>query len=360
MSQMNDSGGAAPSVTPPINEPGLPTGATVRPATDADVHAVANAFPDMQPDRWRGGDNRRSFAALADGHVVGHCRGIDNVFHPGTRTLVFEIDDAHRGTDLEDQLLAAQIAVSTVPLTVKLTRDTPAMTALSARHRGFAYQLCPPWAYVVGPEMRAWAARHIAAHRAPTAGDSQALAQLEAEHYAAQHAAWNPSAPIDTMLDAFADDHDPDAPGYDRDRSVVIERDGRVVAAALVWPGSNAVPDLDLTGEAEEGGREVTLLSNPYDSPAAWRDKAACIAAVVERSADGDRLLIDSHATQRGEIALMGNVPGLDPAHDDEWTALVAIPAGTGANAQVRPLPADALPADLSAAGLTWARPLLT
>ncbi|WP_154792809.1 hypothetical protein [Occultella kanbiaonis] len=64
----------------------------VRPATTADVETSRGRFDDLLPDRWRGGNNRRSFVAVdPDGRVLGHCRGIDNDFHPASRVLVLEV-----------------------------------------------------------------------------------------------------------------------------------------------------------------------------------------------------------------------------------------------------------------------------
>lgn len=93
---------------------------TTRPATTAD--AADPTFGDLLPDHWRSGDNCRSVVAANEvGRVLGHCRGIDNVFHPDSRTLVLEILENdlrsdHPWADVADALLTAQINVSTVPL----------------------------------------------------------------------------------------------------------------------------------------------------------------------------------------------------------------------------------------------------
>lgn len=402
----------------------------VGPATPEDAASAADQFPDLLPDRWRGGNNRRSFAANSlDGTVVGHCRGIDNDYHPATRVLVHEMDPAYQGTQLEDALLAAQLEVSTLPLTIKATARDLAMVDLAARHGGYIYQLCPPWRRVVRPELRAWAAEHASgAHgekpepastaaaadhggAAPAASDRAEIARLEAEHYVAQHAGWDPSADADTLTTLFADDHDPaSGSSWDAERSRIIRREGRVVAAALLWPAEESDSDsLALAGQteragdaaaeteqaatesagAEQPGREISLISDRYGTPESWADKLACLAAIIDTADDGDVLLVDSHLTEQMEREQIAAIPGLDPAYDWEWTALIAIPlpgAATGAGpdsgseqndvANIRlpgalradkrnlvdgpvPMPRVLAPANLKSVGLAWAEPLL-
>ena len=69
----------------------------------------------------------------------------------------------------------------------------------------------------------------------------------------------------------------------------------------------------------------------------------ACLAAVIDRSADGDVLLIDSHATEELESAMMRDVPGPAPHPQDTWTAIVGIPV-PGGPAPI-PLSAELIPA---------------
>ena len=72
----------------------------------------------------------------------------------------------------------------------------------------------------------------------------------------------------------------------------------------------------------------------------------ACLAAAIDRSADGDVLLIDSHVTEELESSMMRDVPGPPPHPADTWTAIVGIPVPSGpaptplTDAQI---PADAM-----------------
>ena len=58
---------------------------TTRPARADDGDGVL-------PDRWAQGGDRRSFVAELDGAVLGHCRGVDSSFHPGSRTFILQVD----------------------------------------------------------------------------------------------------------------------------------------------------------------------------------------------------------------------------------------------------------------------------
>lgn len=326
--------------------PGEPdrTSVSARPATAQDAEAASEGLPDLLPDRWRPGNNRRSFLVEAGGTVLGHCRGIDNDFHPASRSLVLEtvpgFDDDLR-CRVEDALLGAQIAVSTVPLRMKVYASDAAGRALAARHRAVAIQACPPWRYRVGPELRQWAAAHRHADDAESGAlgagrggaaepdvpcpvrpaDVEELRDLEVAHYTAQHARWSPAAAPEVLRDELGEAYDGPAGtlGLDVERSVVLRRGGRLVAAGVVWPSEEHV-----TGP----GAEVSLLSDPAEGPTARADKEACLAAVLDRCQDGDVLCLDSHLTERTEIAMMREVPGLDPAPGDGWMVILDVPVG--------------------------------
>jgi hypothetical protein len=324
----------------------------VRPATPAD--ASASGCADLLPDRWREGNNRRSFVAVDDaGRVLGHCRGIDNDFHPASRVLVLEVLGqgglgAHPGdprrADVEDALVRAQVQVSSLPLHLKPTADDREAISLCSRHGGVLIQLMPPWRYEVGPALRAWADVHRAVNagsrvRRAATGDPEAMLDFYVEHYAAQHATWSPAAPPDVLREENRESFTPGSEdAFEPDRSVVLLREGRIAAQALVWP---AEPD---------GSREVSSQALPYEGPAARADAEACLAAVIDHSADGDVLLIDSHVTEPMESAMMRDLRagvGPDPSaaessHADPWTAIVAIPVAGGP--EPIPLPADAVP----------------
>ncbi|UEJ81330.1 hypothetical protein Bra3105_10755 [Brachybacterium halotolerans subsp. kimchii] len=322
---------------------GGPTEVGVRPATAEDVAAFSGAFPDLIGDRWRPGGNRRSFVAVAPNgsgqHIVGHCRAVDNTVHPGSRVMLLEVALELRGRGVDDALLQAQVDASTVPPRMKIYEHQVADQQLAERFGGIAVQVTPPWRYVVGPEMRAWAAQHgpvgsaeIGPALAEEPGD---LLALEVDHYIDQHASWSPTAPRESLLVELGEDHDPQSPStWDRDRSRALRRDGQLVAAVLVWPA-----------EDDEGGaREVSLLSRPYVGPSSRADKEACLAALIDASADGHELLIDSHLTMREEWAMMREVPGLVPSDGTGWMAIAAIPVPSGP--APRPVPRELVPAE--------------
>ena len=145
------------------------------------------------------------------------------------------------------------------------------------------------------------------------------MLDLYVEHYTAQHARWSPAAAPAELRAENAPDFVAGGEGsFDPDRSVVLERDGVIVGQALAWP-----PEPD-------GGIEITLQSTPHEGRTARVDMEACLAAVIDRSADGDVLLIDSHVTEELESAMMRDVPGPAPHPEDTWTAIVGIPVPGG------------------------------
>ncbi|MBK0331318.1 hypothetical protein I8D64_07870 [Brachybacterium sp. MASK1Z-5] len=321
---------------------GGPTEIRVRPATAEDVAAFSDALPDLIQDRWRPGGNRRSFVAVAPTgageRIVGHCRAVDNTVHPDSRVMLLEVAPDLRGQGVDDALLRAQVDASTAPPRMKIYEHQIDDQQLAARFGGIAVQVTPPWRYVVGPEMRAWAAQHgpvgsaeIGPALAEEPGD---LLALEVDHYIDQHASWSPTAPRESLLAELGEDHDPRPPStWDRGRSRALRRDGRLLAAVLVWPADD-----------EGGAPEVSLLSRPYVGPSSRADKEACLAALIEASADGDELLIDSHLTMREEWAMMREVPGLAPSDGRDWMAITAIPVPGGP--EPAPVPRELIPAE--------------
>lgn len=319
---------------------------TSRPATETDV--ATPGLADLLPDRWREGGNRRSVVATdRTGRVLGHCRGIDNDYHPDSRTLVMEIlDDDRRGSpswaDVADALVEAQVQISTLPLHLKPMEHELELVDLCARHDGVLVQLMPPWRYIVDTAMRTWAARHRATQDGLTAGAagssrSEEMLDLYVEHYTAQHASWSPAASPSQLRAENAPQFVPATAGaFDPGRSTVLTRAGRISAQALVWPA------------ADDGGAEITLQSRPYEGPTAREDMEACLAMVIEHSIEGDVLLIDSHAGEVLETAMMRAVPGPAPHPTDTWTAIVALPVPSAPSPT--PLPPGALPDE--AAGL--------
>lgn len=296
---------------------------TMRAATPSD--AADPAFEDLLPDRWREGGNRRSMvAADGTGRVLGHCRGIDNDFHPDSRTLVLEVLDGVPWAEVADALLEAQIAVSTLPLHLKPKAHEPELLGLCARHGGVLVQLMPPWRYLVDAELRAWAAAHRTTSdqlTAVPAGDerNEEMLDLYVEHYTAQHSRWSPAAPPALLRGENAPDFVPGAEGtFAPDLSTVLQRDDAIVAQALAWP-----PE-------PEGGIEITVQSRPHEGPTAREDMEVCLAAVIDASADGDVLLIDSHVSEELESAMLRDLPGPPPHREDTWTAIVAVPVPGG------------------------------
>ena len=298
---------------------------TTRPARADDGDGVL-------PDRWAQGGDRRSFVAELDGAVLGHCRGVDSSFHPGSRTFILQVDpDLPReaAVAVAEALTRAQLAVSALPLRLRIGADDWLERRVMDACDGVVEQVLAPWCYRVGPALRAWAATRAAAGglRPVEPRDEEPLARLWARHYAAQHARWAPSAAPDELRRLFAKTLARDSPdSYDRRASRVLERDGELVAAALVWPEEEA-------GE----GREVNLVSATYEDSTALADKDACLADVVGACEEGEHLLLDTHMTEPGERILRAELP---PAEDSQWTLLVALPCAGG---QLRPFPAGIL-----------------
>lgn len=298
---------------------------STRSATAEDVPAPG--LPDLLPDHWRDGENRRSVVAVDErGRILGHCRGIDNVFHPDSRTCVLEIlPDAELGEEdwctVAAALLTAQRSVSTLPLRLKPTSDDARLVEVCARLGGVLVQLMPPWRYRVDEALLAWADAHSSTpdnlEAVPAETDlREEMLDLYVEHYTAQHARWSPAAAPATLRTENAPDVVPGTEGaYDPERSTVLLREGHLVAQALVWP---AEPD---------GGTEVTLQSRPHEGPTARTDMEACLAAAVLAAPEGTTLLIDSHAGEVLESAMLQDVPGPE---DEEWTAIVALPVPGG------------------------------
>lgn len=299
---------------------------TVRPAVAAD--ADAETFLELLPDRWRPGGNRRSLVAHSpDGRVLGHCRGIDNAFHPASRTLVLEVAPQDRipREQIEDALLPAQRAVSTLPLRLKPEEGSPEVD-LCRRQGGVLVQLMPPWRFTVDAGMRAWAARRLAtgdglrATGLVTVPRADVLS-LYVEHYRAQHAAWSPAAAAEELSRLNAPDIlDGPASEVDAALSTVLVRDGQLGAQALVWP-----PEPD-------GGREVTLQCRWPETPTSREDREACLAATISRVPEGTALLIDSHVTETTETEMMRALRAEHPAAGP-WVAIVGIPATGGQDA---------------------------
>lgn len=315
----------------------------VRTARAEDARGAAMAG--ILPDRWRADANCRSFVAHApEGRVVGHCRGIDNAYHPASRTLVLEVaDDAGSfpWAQVADALLEAQIAVSTLPLRVKPASDDAEAVALCARHDGVLVQVMPPWRYTVGPRLRAWADAHRAtrdglrAQPASTATRGDMLS-LFVEHYTAQHMAWSPASPADRLRELFAPDFAVGAEGaLHLGRCTVLVRSGRLVAQAIVWPPQ------------DDGAAEVTVQCTPPVGAAGRRDMEACLAAVMDGAGDGDVLLIDSHLTETVESAMLHDLPSDPDARGNQWTAVVDIPVPDGP--EPIPFPARLLPDETAA-----------
>lgn len=304
----------------------------MRPASAEDVEAARGRLPDLVVDRWRPGGNRRSFVALDGAQVVDHARGVDNDVHPGSRVLLAEVLDAHRGRGVATALLRAQVDVSHRPLRVKLRASDLAGRALARRLGGIAAQACPPWRYATTSALRAWAVQHRALVQAPTAHDAPELLDLEVRHYLDQHAGWSPAHEA-SLRETLAVDVHPGEGGFDPGHTTVLRVEGRIVAAALVWPHHPGPP---------VGGAEVSLICTHHGDPASRAGVEACLAGVVDRCDDDDVLLVDSHATEAVETAMMRDVPGPGDLPGDEWLAIVVLPAPGGLRAAA--MPAGLLP----------------
>lgn len=324
---------------------GVPT--SVRPATASDAAvAASHGLSDLLPDRWRPGGNRRSFVALGpDERPLGHCRGIDNEYHPASRTCVLEVAvsiDDPTWIEIADALLSSQIGASTLPLIMKPSADEPQILDLCAKHGGVITQLMPPWRYTVGPAMRAWAETHrvtrdglsaVPARAASLSMLSERMLDLHVEHYSAQHERWSPASPPALLRQSFAasfDDEEEDA--LDPARSMVLVRGDVLSAQAIAWP-----PDTD-------GNIEIGLEHRSYEGSSARQDMEACLAGLIDLSTDGDVFLIDSHITEEVESSMIRELrrflrmsgdkksePRSTEIDEDEpWSAIVAIPVPGG------------------------------
>lgn len=334
----------------------------IRPADTKDVDLARDSFPDLLPDRWREGGNRRSFVAVLprDGFVgsshgeeiVGHCRGIDNAAHPRSRILVFDVSPALHGTDAERDLLRALTGTSALPLHSKLEQGDDALRALLVSAGSTLVQLMPPGRYVVDDNLKAWARSTLATQDTdcqlvPAAEVSpEDVLALEVDHYIAQHETWSPAAQRADLLDYLSEDHDPSSPGaWNRDHSrAVTTRDGALLAGALVW---GAVEQAEAPSRGDEAP-EVGHLSRPYASPASWANKLCAIAGVIQSVPMGTVLCIDSHLSMQDEFTAIGSIPGAN-RDNGQWRAIVATPAPGG----VTPTPLD--PALIPDAA-SWAR----
>lgn len=290
-------------------------------------------LPDIRVDRWRDGCNRRVFVALDGDRVVGYSAGIDNEFHPDSRTLVLETLPEYRDT-ASAPLVEAQLEVSLLPLRMKIYGDQAADQQLAAHFGGVAVQLAPPFGRIVTEELQGWAQSHqpkVGTIEPIKDSDLETLLELYVDDYIDQHASWSPAAERSVLLREFAPDFAPDASeSFDRERSVLLRRDGDIVAAGLLWPHDD-----------EFDGREVSFVARPYWGPDARADKEAVLGAVIASAATGDSLLIDSHLSMRDEFAMIADLPGAQ--HDGHWMAIVAIPV-PGMDHDIRPLPRALVP----------------
>lgn len=287
----------------------------VRPAAVTDASPL---LPDLLPDRWRDGGNRRSFVALRNGEVLGHARGIDNAIHPDSRVLVLEVrPDVADPSEAARALTSAVLAASDRPLHLKVRESMTLERDLVRTFGGVPIQAMPPWRYPVSPELRVWATEHRGRVDSLGPDDAVEVLTLLVRHYVDQHVSWSPADPR-ALRTALASDVEPG--GHDPDRSVLLRRDGRVVAAGLVWPEDP---------ESERVEQEVTLVCKRHGDPAGRADLEACLAGVVDRSPDGAVLLVDSHVTEEVESGMVADVPG-PMVDDDGWTVIVALPVDGG------------------------------
>lgn len=315
----------------------------IRSATEEDLRRSRDELPELRPDRWRSSRNARSFVAVEDGVTVGYCLAVDNVFHPDSRVLHVEVVPAHRRRGIGCALLRAQLDVSTNPPHLKVRECMSAVRSLAAKFGAVPVQACPPWRYPVTEELRQWPGRHRGPTRSICDDEREQLLDLYAAHYRAQHASWSPAAEPDVLRREFAADFEVgSADGFDSARSAVLERDGQLVASALVWP-------YDTT----HNGYEVGLETYRHGDPHTRADMEQCLAHVIEHSADGEVLLIDSHLTEDVESALVRGLPRRAPEipapTSEQWMAILALPVA-GGPAPIR-LPVSKIPP-----AATWVR----
>jgi hypothetical protein len=305
----------------------------IRPATPEDVARRGSTTNELLPDRWREGGNRRSFVAVRDGAVVGHARGIDNAVHPASRVTVLDVDPVPDRTAIAIALIRTLRDTSDRPLHLKLGPGSTLEREVAHVFGAVTIQAMPPWRYVVGPELRSWAATHRGPVELTTTTDPGAMLDLLVRHYLDQHAAWSP-ADETALRRELAAEVEPG--GHDADRSVILRRDGRLVAAGLLWP-----EDVE-----PWGGPEVSLVCADHGTAQGRVDMEVCLAGVIDRSPDGAVLLVDSHVTEEVESAMMRDVPGPPPHPSDGWGAIVAIAVDGGP--PPLPMPEHLIPAELS------------
>lgn len=310
----------------------------IRATTQDDVRSSRDTFAQLRPDRWRSTRNARSFVAIEEGSVVGHCLAVDNAFHPDSRVLDLEVVTERRRCGIGGALLQAQLDVSTTPPHLKVDESMTAVRALAATVGAVPIQACPPWRYPVTQELRKWAAEHRGSARAIHADERGPLLDLHVAHYRAQHASWSPAAqPRALRREISADFYVGSAEGFDPVRSAVLTRDGLPVASALVWPY-----------DTMHGGYEVGLETSRYGDPRSRADMEQCLARVIDTSPDGEILLIDSHLTETLEFAMVHDLPGPTRVDDPpslnsgEWMTILAIPV-TGGPVPIR-LPRELVP----------------
>lgn len=298
----------------------------IRATTQDDVRSSRTTFAQLRPDRWRRNRNARSFIAIEDDGVVGHCVAVDNAFHPGSRVLDLEVIPERRRCGIGSALLQAQLDVSTAPPHLKVDESMTAVRALAAAFGAVPVQACPPWRYPVTEELRQWAAEHRGSARSIRDGERNALLDLYVAHYRAQHASWSPAAEPIALRGEFAADFEASGDdGFDPVRCAVLERAGQLVASALVWPY-----------DALHGGYEVGLETRRYNDPRSRADMEQCLAHVIDTSPDREVLLIDSHLTEDVEFAMVHDLPRPTQGEDatsptsGEWMTILAIPVPGG------------------------------
>ncbi|MGL5405807.1 MAG: hypothetical protein ACRDAX_03310 [Propionibacteriaceae bacterium] len=293
----------------------------IRPTTETDVAAGKETFPKIIVDNWIAGRNRRSFVALHNDEILGHCHAADNIFHPFSRTFLLSTAKTAHNSIIEDALVSAQLAVSTLPLTMKIDQTQSANQELAHRHGGVVVQLCPPWEYTISEPLKQWAQSHIGNAESIDVSHRVSLLELFINHYTAQHKNWAPAAPLPVLREAFAEDFIAENySGFNLTHSYILRRDSEIVAASLVW-----------ASDSPDEVSEITLHSFPYDSPTSRSDSETCLAATVLSLPDQIKVGIDSHITERTETAMAQDLPGKSGG---TWLAIVEIPSTSGLQPQ--------------------------
>lgn len=284
----------------------------IRPTTAADVANSQGNFPKLLADHWRPVGNSRSFVAAKDDLVLGHCRAVDNTFHPQSRSFLLELANRETDTAIADALVSAQLETSNLPLHLKISASQVDEQKLAARHNGIVIQICPPWEYRINADMRRWATLHPSQAEPISENDLPDCLELWCQYYLKQHEKWTPAAELATLRTHFANDFVL-AEGIDP-RSVVLSRDGKIVAMAILWAADDEIA-------------ELSLVALPYESSTARDDMEQCLAAVINALPDDELLGIDSHLTEQLESAMLADLPG---KAGGEWLAITAIPAPHG------------------------------